>query len=143
MIFLYTFNADGTIRHKYDLPDSDAVAQYSSAMSQDSISITSTESYDIRNIYYKGGIIKVIPPKPGDGYIFNILTDSWVQDTVLQWTIVKDTRDTLLSASDWVIVKAFDTGTTVPVSWQEYRQALRDVTKQPDPFNIVWPIKPV
>jgi hypothetical protein len=26
--------------------------------------------------------------------------------------------------------------------WAAYRQALRDVTLQPDPFNIVWPTPP-
>ena len=26
--------------------------------------------------------------------------------------------------------------------WQAYRQALRDITEQPDPFNIVWPETP-
>jgi hypothetical protein len=27
-------------------------------------------------------------------------------------------------------------------SWLIYRQALRDITEQTDPFNIVWAIKP-
>jgi hypothetical protein len=26
--------------------------------------------------------------------------------------------------------------------WIAYRQALRDITDQQDPFNIIWPIKP-
>jgi hypothetical protein len=26
--------------------------------------------------------------------------------------------------------------------WVAYRAALRDVTKQSDPFNIVWPVMP-
>lgn len=25
------------------------------------------------------------------------------------------------------------------VSWREYRQQLRDITLQPDPFSLVWP----
>ena len=27
-------------------------------------------------------------------------------------------------------------------AWRTYRQQLRDVTSQPDPFNIVWPTPP-
>jgi hypothetical protein len=62
----------------------------------------------------------------------------------MQWRIVRDERDTLLGRSDWT-----DT-TTAPArlgqelydSWQAYRQALRDITNQPDPFQIVWPTPP-
>ena len=33
-------------------------------------------------------------------------------------------------------------GTAVPQPWLDYRQALRDITKQPDPMNIDWPTPP-
>jgi len=74
---------------------------------------------------------------------------SWVTDFSelelynFQCNSVKTNRDTLLSDSDWVIIKATDTGTPIPTAWQEYRQQLRDVTTQLGyPFNIVWPTKP-
>lgn len=52
-------------------------------------------------------------------------------------------RDTLLTASDWVTVRAMDTGDPVPADWQEYRQALRDITGQPGfPDTIDWPQEP-
>lgn len=54
------------------------------------------------------------------------------------------TRDVLLDQSDWIVVRAVDQGTPIPTDWQTYRQALRDVTKQPGyPTNIVWPVAPV
>ena len=53
------------------------------------------------------------------------------------------TRDTLLSQSDWVVVRAVDQGTPIPTDWQTYRQQLRDITNQSGyPTNIVWPVAP-
>ena len=34
-------------------------------------------------------------------------------------------------------------GTAVPQPWLDYRQAMRDVTEQSDPLNIIWPTPPV
>jgi len=52
-------------------------------------------------------------------------------------------RDHLLAESDWVTIRATDTGTPVPAEWQTYRQALRDITEQTGfPENIDWPEKP-
>jgi hypothetical protein len=52
-------------------------------------------------------------------------------------------RDRLLSDSDWVTIRATDTGNPVPTKWQTYRQALRDITEQTGfPENIDWPEKP-
>ena len=56
-----------------------------------------------------------------------------------QWLIIREQRDAKLVASDWTQLP------DVPVdavAWGEYRQALRDVTDQADPFNIVWPTAP-
>jgi len=52
-------------------------------------------------------------------------------------------RNNLLTASDWVVVKAMDQGTTVPENWQTYRQQLRDITQQSGyPFTVIWPTPP-
>jgi len=52
-------------------------------------------------------------------------------------------RDRLLADSDWVTIRATDTGTPVPTEWQTYRQALRDITEQTGfPENIDWPQEP-
>jgi len=52
-------------------------------------------------------------------------------------------RDRLLTESDWVTIRATDTGTAVPTEWQTYRQALRDITEQTGfPEDIEWPEKP-
>jgi len=52
-------------------------------------------------------------------------------------------RDRLLTESDWVTIRATDTGNPVPTEWQTYRQALRDITEQTGfPEEIEWPQEP-
>jgi hypothetical protein len=61
----------------------------------------------------------------------------------IQCNSVKAMRDTLLSESDWIVVRAMDTDIPIPTGWKEYRQILRDITSQSGyPFNVVWPVKP-
>lgn len=52
---------------------------------------------------------------------------------------VRAQRDALLSETDWMAL----TDTTLTPAWAQYRQELRDVTKQPGfPKSVVWPTKP-
>jgi hypothetical protein len=68
----------------------------------------------------------------------------WVdaRTTAQAWADVRAQREPLLAASDWMSIRAFDTGTPVPTAWATYRQALRDITAQADPFNVSWPTPP-
>lgn len=59
-----------------------------------------------------------------------------------QWINIRKTRDNKLKESDWVTIRSADTGVPVSSAWSEYRQALRNITTQVDPFAIVWPVKP-
>ena len=56
-----------------------------------------------------------------------------------QWIIIRAERNNLLAASDWTQLPdvAVDAA-----AWATYRQALRDITTQADPFAIVWPESP-
>ena len=52
-------------------------------------------------------------------------------------------RNRLLTESDWVTIRATDTGDPVPTEWVDYRQALRDITEQMGfPEEIEWPQEP-
>lgn len=52
-------------------------------------------------------------------------------------------RDALLAASDWVTLRAIETGEDVPGEWVTYRQALRDLPQQAGfPQTINWPTAP-
>lgn len=58
-----------------------------------------------------------------------------------QWTQVRSQQRQKLYESDWTCsVTEYE----VPnkSEWVQYRAALRDVTLQSDPFEIVWPEKP-
>lgn len=56
---------------------------------------------------------------------------------------VRDKRNTLLAETDWVSIAAYEQNQPVSSAWQNYRQSLRDLTKQQGfPYVIVWPTKP-
>lgn len=57
----------------------------------------------------------------------------------VQWVMVRNMRNALLAESDWT---QLPDAPVDAVAWADYRQALRDITTQADPFSIVWPIKP-
>jgi hypothetical protein len=57
-----------------------------------------------------------------------------------QWTVIRAERNKLLVESDWTQLP------DAPVdaaAWATYRQALRDVTDQANPFAIIWPESPL
>ena len=58
------------------------------------------------------------------------------------WNSHRPERDRLLQKCDWVVSKYTELGQPIPDEWKTYRQALRDITSQSDPDNIVWPTKP-
>lgn len=52
-------------------------------------------------------------------------------------------RDEELQACDWVVIKHTEKGTNIPLDWEVYRQALRDITEQAGfPYSVTWPAKP-
>jgi hypothetical protein len=56
-----------------------------------------------------------------------------------QWAVVRAQRNTKLAQSDWT---QLPDASADAAAWAVYRQALRDITTQADPFNIVWPTAP-
>ena len=55
-------------------------------------------------------------------------------------------RNALLTETDYIVIKAKETGATIPTAWKTYRQALRDITEgltTVDEVNaVVFPNKP-
>lgn len=62
--------------------------------------------------------------------------------TEAQWVSVRTERNKKLSDSDWTQLPDCPLTNTKQTQWATYRQALRDITSQTDPFNIVWPQEP-
>ena len=63
------------------------------------------------------------------------------QKTAYQWTQVRSQQRQTLYESDWTC-SVTDYEVPDRELWVQYRAALRDVTRQADPFNIEWPVAP-
>lgn len=65
--------------------------------------------------------------------------DEIAERVAAAWRGVRAQRNRILSETDWTQLA------DAPVdaaAWAEYRQALRDITEQADPFAIEWPAAP-
>jgi hypothetical protein len=86
-----------------------------------------------------------IPDKPNEYYFFNYKLKQWELDLNIASSENKNKRIKLLEESDWTDTLSAKTrlGETLYNQWQEYRQALRDITNQDGfPENIIWPTLP-
>ncbi len=57
-----------------------------------------------------------------------------------KWFEIREIRNQLLQECDWT--QLGDISTEIKNLWSNYRQDLRDITNQTNPFNITWPVKP-
>ena len=82
-------------------------------------------------------------PYVKEGKVYNVLvTDTDDADksrlTKNKWREVRSERNRLLADTDW----RASSDLTLRDAWKNYRQALRDVPSQSDPFAITWPTEP-
>jgi hypothetical protein len=94
---------------------------------------------DASDLYLSGGSLLRKPPRPPLSRWDSDLL-AWVFDADLARQEILDRRRRLLASSDWTQLP--DVPLATKAIWAIYRQALRDITDQPDPFNIVWPTPP-
>jgi hypothetical protein len=107
------------------------------------------DMYEVRNTPkptdYTKNIIEGTPILVDDVYYQNwIQTDASQSEIDLRlsakWEEIKLVRNEMLLECDWTQLS--DIPTETKELWQPYRQSLRDITSQSNPFNIVWPDKP-
>ena len=73
----------------------------------------------------------------------DFVLDYSVVGPVVELMMLREERNKKLAATDWVVTKAFETGSSVPESWKTYRQALRDITLSTQSiFSVTWPTEP-
>ena len=90
-----------------------------------------TISYELRDgVVYQ---IRTITLKEGEE--LNIATRQ-------KWNQIRVQRDDIISKTDWTQLSDSPLTAEQKASWASYRQALRDITTQSDPFNITWPTNP-
>lgn len=63
-------------------------------------------------------------------------------DIANEWGNIRARRNIELIESDWTQVIDSPFTDIEKDLWKSYRQSLRDITLQTNPFNIIWPIKP-
>ena len=64
------------------------------------------------------------------------------QEKESKWVSIREERNQLLSESDWTQISDSPLPNEKQTEWQIYRQLLRDITLQPNPFTINWPTIP-
>lgn len=98
-------------------------------------------------VRYSGGVWTVTdkPILPPQQFMsWNGQMGEWVDARTAdqKWAAVRIERDKKLAASDWTTLADVPLSSEARAQWVLYRQALRDVTSQPDPGSINWPTPP-
>ena len=96
---------------------------------------------------YTKDVVEVTPTLSGSVYVQTYETtdaNELTRDTRIEikWDEIRETRNTLLSECDWTQFQDSPITGSKLTEWQTYRQSLRDVTNQENPYNITWPTKP-
>ena len=107
-----------------------------------------TENYVVElveTLTYTSPTQKLVSVEPylDGGKVYNVRVESTSTDeqsalNTTQWQVVRTHRNNLLRNSDW----RAGSDLTLSDEWKTYRQALRDVPTQSDPFNVTWPTMP-
>ena len=92
-------------------------------------------------------VIEVTPTLSGSVYIQTYEITDADSETIakrseIKWQEIREQRNQLLSECDWTQFQDSPITGSQLTDWQNYRQSLRDVTSQSNPYNILWPTKP-
>ena len=71
-------------------------------------------------------------------------TEEQIQKRIdFKWQDIRDKRNNLLRDTDWTQLSDVPISTEQKNLWAEYREDLRNITSQEDPFNIIFPVAPI
>jgi len=96
---------------------------------------------------YTKDVLEVTPTLSGSVYVQTYQISDADETTLntrkeIKWSEIRESRDILLSDSDWTQFQDSPITGSKLTEWQTYRQSLRDITTQENPYNITWPTKP-
>jgi len=105
----------------------EADQQFADSIADDWLAVVDLENFPTANIgdIWDGSTFSPQPP-----------------DYDLQWKIVRAMRDQKLQESDWTQFPDVPITAEKRAEWIAYRQELRDVPNQSDPFDVTWPTVP-
>lgn len=94
---------------------------------------------------YTKNIVEGTPILINGGYYQNWVQSDATEEEIAdkfenKWIEVREIRSQLLAETDWT--QLGDIPTETKALYTSYRQDLRDITSQSNPFNLVWPVKP-
>lgn len=70
-------------------------------------------------------------------------SDSDISSSIeLKWAEIREQRNVLLSDCDWTQFQDSPITGSKLTEYQTYRQELRDITTNENPFTLTWPTKP-
>jgi len=80
----------------------------------------------------------------GKGVVIqDITTARTTEEVEAQWCGVREERTAILVSCDWTQFGDAPVSDVKQEEWRVYRQSLRDITEQEDPFNVTWPAEPI
>jgi len=96
---------------------------------------------------YTKDVLEITPTLSGSVYVQTYQISDADETTLntrkeIKWSEIRESRDVLLSDSDWTQFQDSPITGSKLTEWQTYRQSLRDITTQENPYNITWPTKP-
>ena len=89
-------------------------------------------------------IVEQTPIQSGSVYVQTYSVEDVDSDEVNEskWEYIRKKRDELLLETDWVVLPHSPiTGSNLE-EWIQYRQDLRNITNEVNPFELNWPTKP-
>lgn len=150
---MYLKIKDGIITYPYtigELKSENSNVSFPQILTNDileNFGVYPVESVEITDDYTKN-IVEGTPLLSGSVYVQTWdITDATTEEINIRleekWLEVRDMRDSLLSQSDWTQFQDSPISGSNLTDWQTYRQSLRDITSQSNPFDLVWPSKPM
>lgn len=145
-------NEDNTIVYPYFI--SDLRSDYPNTSFPETITISVLNSFNVFNVNevskgddytknYEEGIPELINGSYYQNWIITNATEEEVSQRINnKWSEVRSVRNLSLSDCDWTQLPDSPLSEIKKTEWTVYRQSLRDITNQQDPFNIIWPTKP-
>jgi hypothetical protein len=91
--------------------------------------------------------LQSVPPYQNGNYIYvHELVEKTeaeiAQEKEHQWSEIRAARSIALKECDWTHLPDNQLTAEEKQEWATYRQALRDITEQEDPYKVVWPTAP-
>jgi len=96
---------------------------------------------------YTKDVVELTPTLSGSIYVQTYEISDADETTInirkeIKWSEIREQRNQLLSECDWTQFQDSPITGSELTQWQTYRQELRNITIQENPYNIIWPTKP-